>query len=131
MEVPSNEFAEGGGGLPPNMFAGKSADKIVRKVSKQLARPNVAGFQSRLDRDDFSALLKNVSAEKIDVLLDEFMVEVRDRVLFGCLDRHHSNVNMHFFPSCHHSPVGYRWISVAVSCPSECRHRHLPCECQT
>jgi hypothetical protein len=77
MEPSSRVFVEDVPSLSPVMFAGAQSSKVVKKVSKQLARPTVAGFQARLDREDFNVLLKNVSNEKIDVLLDEFMVQVR------------------------------------------------------
>ena len=53
------------------------AESTVKRVSRQLAKPNVAGFQARLDKEDYIATIKHVTNDKIDVLLDEFMVEVR------------------------------------------------------
>lgn len=49
---------------------------VVKKVSKQLSRPRVCGFDAHMDIENYSALLKNVPADKIDMLLDEYMVEV-------------------------------------------------------
>lgn len=68
---------EEGNEAPTPIYALNASERVLKKVSKQLAKPNVAGFQARLDREDFNACLKHVSNEKIDVLLDEFMVEVR------------------------------------------------------
>jgi len=76
MEQSHRVFGNEGAVDSSSLYALKSAEKIVKRVSKQLARPNVAGFQARLDREDFQALLKHVSSEKIEVLLDEFMVQV-------------------------------------------------------
>lgn len=78
MEQSSNIFGDDEKCVSAALFASKMSLKAVKRVSKQLARPNVAGFQARLDKEDYSALLKQVASDKIDVLLDEFMVEVRD-----------------------------------------------------
>jgi hypothetical protein len=72
-------FGDDGTGLSTASFAQKLSEKVVKRVSRQLARPKVAGFQARLDREDYNALLKNVASDKIDVLLDEFMVEYGGR----------------------------------------------------
>lgn len=77
MEQSCRVFGNDGAADSSTLYALKSSEKIVKRVSKQLACPNVAGFQARLDREDFQALLKHVSSEKIEVLLDEFMVQVR------------------------------------------------------
>lgn len=58
-------------------YDASAAESTVKRVSRQLAKPNVAGFQARLDREEYNATLKHVSSDKIDVLLDEFMVDVR------------------------------------------------------
>lgn len=58
----------------------KTSESTVKRVSRQLAKPNVAGFQARLDKEDYNATLKHVSNDKIDVLLDEFMVDVRSQL---------------------------------------------------
>lgn len=77
MEQSPNIFGDDEKCVSAALFASKMSLKAVKRVSKQLARPNVAGFQARLDKEDYSALLKQVASDKIDVLLDEFMVEVR------------------------------------------------------
>lgn len=79
MEQSSNIFGDDEKCVSAALFASKMSLKAVKRVSKQLARPNVAGFQARLDKEDYSALLKQVASDKIDVLLDEFMVEYGGR----------------------------------------------------
>lgn len=85
MEQSCRGFGNDGAVDSSALYALQSSEKVVKRVSKQLARPNVAGFQARLDREDFQALLKHVSSEKIEVLLDEFMVQVRSFLLPFCV----------------------------------------------
>jgi hypothetical protein len=52
-------------------------EEFYTRVVERLAQPVFAGFQNNLAIDNFYYVLKRIAPERVDILLDEYSVEVR------------------------------------------------------